>query len=226
MKVRKALNDLLRVLADESERNPDFGNRVAMALGLAEKPKKSERQDTGTSHKTKSRSPRPKNRRPPPVLDPVEIARSGEKALRERLGSLSLEELRDIVADFGMDPGKLVIKWKTAERIIGRIVEISIARAHKGDAFRIDLEHTHMRLMAALKGLSEGKGLDDFVVVPPYGQQTKIASALNDAARHLIEPFHADDMEIVDAAFNKIGLSRTSTKKNEVAAAIIRALRR
>jgi hypothetical protein len=35
-----------------------------------------------------------------------------------------------------MDPGKLVIKWKKAERIIDRIVEISMARAQKGDAFR------------------------------------------------------------------------------------------
>jgi hypothetical protein len=34
-----------------------------------------------------------------------------------------------------MDPGKLVMKWKTPERIINRIVEFSPARAVKGDVF-------------------------------------------------------------------------------------------
>jgi hypothetical protein len=34
-----------------------------------------------------------------------------------------------------MDPGKLVMKWKTPERIINRIVEFSLARAVKGDVF-------------------------------------------------------------------------------------------
>jgi hypothetical protein len=49
---------------------------------------------------------------------------------------LSLEQLRDIVAEFGMDPGKLVLKWKSPQKVIDRIVEISMPRAQKGDAFR------------------------------------------------------------------------------------------
>jgi len=47
-----------------------------------------------------------------------------------------LEQLKDIVADYGMDPGKLVMKWKSSDKVIDRIVEISLARAQKGDAFR------------------------------------------------------------------------------------------
>ena len=47
-----------------------------------------------------------------------------------------MEELRDIVAEYGMDPGRLVMKWTTPERVINRIVEMSVARAHKGNAFR------------------------------------------------------------------------------------------
>jgi hypothetical protein len=34
-----------------------------------------------------------------------------------------------------MDPGKLVMKWKTPQRIVDRIVEFSMARAVKGDVF-------------------------------------------------------------------------------------------
>jgi hypothetical protein len=61
-----------------------------------------------------------------------------EDALRTKLASLSVEQLKDIVAEFGMDPGKLVIKWKTADRIIERIVEISMSRFQKRVAFRAE----------------------------------------------------------------------------------------
>lgn len=134
MRLRKVLTDFIRVVADETERNPEFANRLASALGLAEQPKSEER-DTNTHS---SGNFWPKNRRPPAVLDPIEIARQSENALRARLALLSIEQLKDIVAQFGMDPGKLVAKWKTADRIVERIVETSMARAQKGDAFRTE----------------------------------------------------------------------------------------
>jgi hypothetical protein len=136
VKVRKALNELLRVIADEADKNPDFERRIAAVLGLVGQPKRSAGPDTGMRSPTKAPGQRPKNRRPPPVMDPIEVARLGETALRTKLADLTVDQLRDIVAEFGMDPGKLVIKWKTADRIIERIVEISLARAQKGDAFR------------------------------------------------------------------------------------------
>jgi hypothetical protein len=138
VKVRKAIVNLLRVIADEVERNPDFERRVAAALGLEEQPKAHEQRGMQDELPEAPAGERPKNRRPPPVLDPVEVARSGEDVLRTRLAALSIEQLKDIVADFGMDPGKLVIKWKTPDRIIDRIVEIAVPRAQKGDAFRSD----------------------------------------------------------------------------------------
>jgi hypothetical protein len=70
------------------------------------------------------------------VIDPIELGRQGEAILRTRLNELDIEQLRDIVAQYGMDPGKLVMKWKDATRIIDRIIEVSLSRATKGDAFR------------------------------------------------------------------------------------------
>jgi hypothetical protein len=58
--------------------------------------------------------------------------------LRSELSSLDIEQLKDVVAQYGMDPGKLVMKWKDAARIIDRIVELSLTRSTKGDAFRAD----------------------------------------------------------------------------------------
>lgn len=77
-------------------------------------------------------------RRTPAILDPIELAAQGEAGLRNRLNGLDLELLLDIVAQYGMDPGKLVMKWRDPDRVIDRIVEISLARATKGDAFRKD----------------------------------------------------------------------------------------
>jgi hypothetical protein len=66
----------------------------------------------------------------------VEVARQGDEVLREKLRALTLDQLRDIVAEYGMDSGRLVMKWKDIDRVTERIVELALARAIKGDAFR------------------------------------------------------------------------------------------
>lgn len=134
MKVRSKLLELARVIADQVEQDPEFARRLSEALGIEE-------QTSRDKVKAAAALPiagRPKHRRPAAMLDPVTIARVGEDALRSRLEGLSLDQLRDIVADYGMDPGRLVMKWKSSERVIDRIVEISLTRAQKGDAFRAD----------------------------------------------------------------------------------------
>jgi hypothetical protein len=76
-------------------------------------------------------------RRAPAQLDPFKIlADTGESGLRTRLESLDLEELRDIVAQFGMDPRRLVMKWKDLIRVREHIVVTTAQRSRKGDAFR------------------------------------------------------------------------------------------
>lgn len=122
MNVLDRLEALFKVLAEEVDRNPHFAERLAAALDCVEARGESERSKSG--------------RRARAVLDPVAIYREGETILRERLLSLDLEQLRDIVAGYGMDPGKLVMKWKTRERVVDHIVETAAARARKGEAFR------------------------------------------------------------------------------------------
>lgn len=135
MSLRNTLNRLMRVVIEEAERNPDFEAALNDALGstpIKRKPINAEARGQVEDGETK----RGKNRRAPAVLDPVQVVRDGEPALRSALEKLPLEQLRDIVAEYGMDPGRLVMKWNTPERVIERIMEMSIARAHKGNAFR------------------------------------------------------------------------------------------
>lgn len=137
MKLRKVLLDVARVVAEEAERNPEFAAKLDAALYAANAPKATTRvRRSGSADGTGPGARRAKNRRPPAVLNPIELAKEGETTLRSKLSPLSLDQLRDIVADFGMDPGKLIVKWKDPQRVIDRIVELSVARSHKGDAFR------------------------------------------------------------------------------------------
>ena len=76
-------------------------------------------------------------RREPAKLDPFKVlAEGGEHALTVRLAELDPEELRDIVAQYGMDPRRLVMKWKDSERLREHIVFTTVQRSRKGDAFR------------------------------------------------------------------------------------------
>jgi hypothetical protein len=142
MSVRERLTRLWEVIADEADRNSAFRRRLEEALSPKQMDLPSVQEDrvreTTPRDKPPTESARRGGRRAPAVLDPLQLARQGENMLRSELSLLTLEQLKDIVAEYGMDPGKLVMKWKDSTRVIGRIVDLSLARSTKGDAFRAD----------------------------------------------------------------------------------------
>lgn len=78
-----------------------------------------------------------RGRRAPGPWDPYGVyADVGEAGLRDRLGELELEQLRDIIAEHGMNNDGLAMRWKKADKVVNRIVERVVDRAAKGDAFR------------------------------------------------------------------------------------------
>lgn len=130
MPARSKLERLFAVVVAEAARNSDFAERLDEALGgMSSGRAATKRGEDGPVRRG--------GRRAPAVLDPVALAHEGERQLREALGQLDLEKLHDVVAEYGMDPGKLVMKWKDRERVIDRIVEMALARSTKGDAFRL-----------------------------------------------------------------------------------------
>lgn len=128
MKLRTKLLDLAKAVADAADRDPELASRLTEIFGAPPAAPKKPEPVPG----------RAKNRRPAALLDPVVVVGEGEDALRNRLATLSLDQLRDVVAEYGMDQGKLVMKWKDPVRVIDRIVEIAVARAQKGHAFRAE----------------------------------------------------------------------------------------
>ena len=134
MTLKRTLTALVNVVLDEAARNPGFRTRIELALNIGA----SSHLRSKLSVKASPDEERKGGRRTAAVLDPIDLARQGEAGLRGKLEELDLERLLDVVAQYGMDPGKLVMKWKDRDRVIDRVVEIAIGRATKGDAFRKD----------------------------------------------------------------------------------------
>ena len=124
--MRTKLLDLAKAIADAADRDPELASRLSDFFGAA--PVAAKRPEPAPG--------RAKNRRPAAMLDPVAVLGDGEEALRSRLSDLSMEQLRDVVAEYGMDQSRLVMKWKDQAHVVNRIVEIALARAQKGHAFR------------------------------------------------------------------------------------------
>lgn len=133
-----ALDRLARAfdaILDEARNRPQFRERLVQALIPDTVPNASPpRGQTATRPTSRGR-----HRRDLPVVDPLELFQEGrEDRLREALADLNIEQLKDIVAEYGLDPSKLAMKWKKRERIEDLIVTTIAERLAKGSVFRQD----------------------------------------------------------------------------------------
>ncbi|ODS53750.1 MAG: hypothetical protein ABS36_12290 [Acidobacteria bacterium SCN 69-37] len=80
--------------------------------------------------------PARRNRRAAGVVNPFDQFAHGEDVLRSSLAPLSVEQLKDIVAEHAMDSSKLALKWRSPERLVDLIVTTVRSRIQKGDAFK------------------------------------------------------------------------------------------
>ncbi|MBF6253131.1 hypothetical protein IU443_21465 [Nocardia farcinica] len=140
----QAVTDALAKLADK---NPELASSLAALMSTvvqeATRTPRFASALTQTFAPMGVDEPRPKRtgRRAPGIIDPYAVyAESGDDGLRRRLAELSLEQLRDIVAEHGMDHDRLAMKWKDPNRLISRIADKVSTRSSKGSAFRNDAE--------------------------------------------------------------------------------------
>lgn len=122
--VKKKLKALYDLVIKEAENNEVFAEKLELIMLNPEKERK-----TGSTKRSG-------NRRDRAILDPILLAEEG-KLSKEVLEPLTDKELKDIIADYGMDPSKLAMKWKDRDRVIKLIIDTSQRRASKGDAFRV-----------------------------------------------------------------------------------------
>ena len=90
-----------------------------------------------TDTKDGSNSKKRRSRRNPSVIDPFYLFKNeGAEGLRQHLKGLQTEQLKDIIAEHGMDSSRRARTWKKPERLIELIVQTVSRRDRKGDAFR------------------------------------------------------------------------------------------
>ena len=118
----KRLQRLFDKVIVEAKENPSFAVLLEQHFCI--------KKDNRRTH-TKRRHRRTKG-----VLDPITVYEQGEEVLRKQLEDLDIEQLKDIVAEHGMDTQKLAMKWKKIERLIDLIVSTTRSRIEKGSAFR------------------------------------------------------------------------------------------
>lgn len=118
----------LEVVLKEAARNARFGRALRAAVTAPEDAKQAGEQDPGSSRR---------GRRAPGVIDPYAVLEEGgPPKLEMALADLTVDQLKDIIAEHGMDRDRLAMKWRDPARLVGRIVETVAGRASKGDAFR------------------------------------------------------------------------------------------
>lgn len=119
-KIITALHSVLDAVVDEAENNEDFASKLERAF-------------TGNpSSKIKKERVR---RRQKPVLIPLDMIED-MNALDAKLHTLSVDQLKDIVSVYSMDPSRRALQWRKPDRLIALILEVSQKRLAKGNAFR------------------------------------------------------------------------------------------
>ena len=123
--IKAMLRKLIVVVIAEAGRNESFARELERVL-TGKSPDAAEANSEGK---------RKRRKRQPPVFNPMDIGEE-EGKLVERLHGLSVEQLRDIVAAYGMDPSGRALRWNQPDQLINFIREVSHRRVTKGDAFR------------------------------------------------------------------------------------------
>ena len=75
-------------------------------------------------------------RRKPGPFDPIEIYQQQPDLLESRLEDLEVDQLKDIIAEHGMDRSRLAMRWKTKKRLVDLIIESVKNKVQKGEEFR------------------------------------------------------------------------------------------
>lgn len=93
-----------------------------------------------TSRKSKPEVEEPKRvsrrrKRNPAKINPVRLVEISEERLWEELKELNIEELKDVISEFGMDSKKTAMSLKSRDRLETIIVDAAKRISTRGNAF-------------------------------------------------------------------------------------------
>jgi len=116
---------------------PTQSNREILGLIFKENLAKAKSSEVESSN-TKSKKG---NQHEPAKINPFILLEQGIEIFKAALETLSIEELKDVMAENGMDTAKLAMKWKDTNRLINHIIGTTQRRSSRGEIFwNIDTE--------------------------------------------------------------------------------------
>lgn len=120
-KLTTVLRDLLAIIDDEANRNPEFASKLEAVM--AQLP---------------SRPARPPRLPKPTVVVPdvfAELQAKGELEFGFWMRSLDIPTLKAIIKKNGFDPAKAAQRWTDPDKFIGLVIEQTLARLKRGSSF-------------------------------------------------------------------------------------------
>ena len=120
--MEKKLKDLFKVILEEVQCNEKFKNKIYKVL------------ENGNNNAKRSRK---KNVIIKPKLNPLEVILEGERILMDKLLTLEISDLKDIIKFYEMDNTNSSSRWRKKERLVNYIVDVSKSRISRGNAFRV-----------------------------------------------------------------------------------------
>ena len=110
-----------RILERGGADNEKFKNKIYKVL------------ENGNNNAKRSRK---KNVIIKPKLNPLEVILEGERILMDKLLTLEISDLKDIIKFYEMDNTNSSSRWRKKERLVNYIVDVSKSRISRGNAFR------------------------------------------------------------------------------------------
>ncbi|SNS98153.1 hypothetical protein [Rhodococcoides kyotonense] len=132
------LTKLFHVVAEEAARTPRFAKALATAFAVAPSEDGPVAKVAETKAPARKRAaPAKKPAREPGVFDPFVVLRDeGEEHLTTKLSELTVDQLRDIIAEQEIDTRRETGRKRKAEVLVEWTVDRVKALANKGSVFR------------------------------------------------------------------------------------------
>lgn len=127
MDMEKLLKAFYEVIIDEVNRNEEFSNKLKKILLENVKIEKNKSKTKGKKRVLLEKDV---------LINPYDILIEGKEVLENKLREVELQDLKNIVEYYSMDPSKSFKRWRKKERLIDLILEVSTLRVNKGNAFR------------------------------------------------------------------------------------------
>ena len=119
--MEKKLKEIFKIILDEVESNEEFKNKIYKVL---------ENEKSTVKKKSKKKVVIE------PKLNPQKVILEGESNLVDKLTSLEISDLKDIIKFYEMDNTNSSSRWKKKDRLINYIVDVTKSRVGRGNAFR------------------------------------------------------------------------------------------